>query len=150
MKAAVFWIRWLLVVPAFLAGWFVVPPIIGWVLTLLGVKLPTSPEFSLVSGAGILSFFPPLFCTAIAPGGRLLVGAVAAFMNALPGLFIFATDYWTWKDIQWAGAADHSEALRWQTVQLTGTAFLAGAGLAFLLIYIVARPRRPLENPSTA
>jgi hypothetical protein len=146
MRTTIYWLRWIALVPAFFLAWRVVP-----ILPILAAGLlhyDTQVHFARIFFLCVIleSFATPLICTAIAPEGRLLVGMITAFLNAMPGIFALAMAFYMHHWMVQQGEWDSFQSKSFETILGAGWAFVLGAGLALLLIYIIVGVRRPKQS----
>jgi hypothetical protein len=149
MKAALFWIRWILVVPVFLGCWQFTPLFCLFILRLFGYEIHTDsqsaqPFFIL---ALLTSFLNPLACTATAPKGKSLVAVITVFLNAMPGLFGVGMGLYLRRELVRSENYEDQGRDIFSQFLSCGAAFILGATLSAILIALVlkARQRRGLQ-----
>jgi len=140
MTAALYWIRWALLVPAYLLAWRGAPWLVFVLLAPLHHDWRNDPvDLFLVYGlAG--SFAPPVLCGIVAPGGKLIVSLTAAFLSALPGLFTLVIGPFVYHEFTQMQGGSKNAGL-FNVLWLYGASFLLGAGLGFLSVYVAVFSR---------
>jgi len=141
-QKTLYWLRWIAVVPVFLLV-FKIGPWIAYELLLPchGDPVARAQAFLILSTL-LTSFLQPLFCTAIAPRGVLLVSAISAFFAALPAVFLMVMGSMMKGEIAGLNGVKNSGDADFVAVRHLAFSSFAGAGLALMLIWLVWRWRR--------